>query len=310
MNKVIEVQNLTKDYGDGRGIFNIDLTVMQGEMFGFVGTNGAGKTTTIRHMMGFLKPDSGKTLVKGMDAWKCASEIKRYIGYVPGEIAFPDLPSGIEFLKLQAEMIGLHDMSYANELIERLQLDPSADLRRMSKGMKQKTALVAALMGDPEIILLDEPTTGLDPLMRQAFLDIIHLEHQKGKTIFMSSHMFEELETTCDRVALIDRGKIGNIVSMTEIKYRSNAEYKIEFNKRSDYRDFQTIPYNIVRNQAEYSQVTVSIPRQDVQKLFADLTNYDVKFIAEIPYTLEKYFKESLVNKKKKENKNVQQTVI
>ena len=310
MNKVIEVQNLTKDYGDGRGIFNIDLTVMQGEMFGFVGTNGAGKTTTIRHMMGFLKPDSGKTLVKGMDAWKCASEIKRYVGYVPGEIAFPDLPSGIEFLKLQAEMIGLQDMSYANELIERLQLDPSADLRRMSKGMKQKTALVAALMGDPEIILLDEPTTGLDPLMRQAFLDIIHLEHQKGKTIFMSSHMFEELETTCDRVALIDGGKIGNIVSMTEIKYRPNVEYKIEFHKKSDYRDFQTFPYNIIRNQAEYSQVTVSILRQDVQKLFADLTSYDVKFIAEVPYTLEKYFKESLINKKKKENKHVQQTVI
>ena len=270
-------------------------------MFGYIGTNGAGKTTTIRHMMGFLKPDSGRVCIKNLDAWKYASEIKKYIGYVPGEIAFPDLPNGIDFLKSQAELIGLKDLSYANGLIERLQLDPSANLRRMSKGMKQKTALVAALMADPEIILLDEPTTGLDPLMRVAFLDIVQEEHRKGKTIFMSSHLFEELELTCDRVAQIDNGRIVDVVEMDRIRACPTAEYKIEFNKRSDYRMFLEKGFSVVREQPQYSQITVRIPRPAIQQLLLALAEADVKFVAEVPYTLERYFKEKLAISQNKE---------
>ena len=152
-------------------------------MLGFVGTNGSGKTTTIRSILGFIKPTDGTAYVNGLSSWEHSSEIVKNIGYVPGEIAFPDLKTGIDFLKSQAEFLGLKDMSYANQLIERLQLDPRANLKRMSKGMKQKTALVAALMADLPIIILDEPTTGLDPLMRVAFLDILKEEHAKGKTI-------------------------------------------------------------------------------------------------------------------------------
>lgn len=185
---VIECRKLTKDFGDGRGIFDLDLRIEEGEMVGFVGTNGSGKTTTIRNMLGFLKPSGGYVGIRGLSSWEHASEIAKNIGYVPGEIAFPDLKTGIDFLRCQADFLGLRDMSYANELIERLQLDPRANLKRMSKGMKQKTALVAALMNHAPILLLDEPTTGLDPLMRMAFLDIIREEHQNGKTIFMSSH--------------------------------------------------------------------------------------------------------------------------
>ena len=184
---VIEIKGLTKDYGDGRGIFDINLKIEQGEMLGFVGTNGSGKTTTIRSILGFIKPTDGTAYVNGLSSWEHSSEIVKNIGYVPGEIAFPDLKTGIDFLKSQAEFLGLKDMSYANQLIERLQLDPRANLKRMSKGMKQKTALVAALMADLPIIILDEPTTGLDPLMRVAFLDILKEEHAKGKTIFISS---------------------------------------------------------------------------------------------------------------------------
>ena len=308
MKQVIEFSNVTKNYGHGRGIFDISLGVYEGEMFGFVGTNGAGKTTTIRHMMGFLKQDSGKVTVKGMDAWEDSSAIKKYIGYVPGEIAFPDLSSGTEFIKSQAELLGVKDMSRANNLIEKLQLDPSANLRRMSKGMKQKTALVAALMADPEIIVLDEPTTGLDPLMRVAFMDIVKEEHTRGKTVFMSSHMFEELQTTCDKVALIDNGKIADIVDMNLITDRPDVRYKIEFNKKSDYRDFFSSGYSVIRDQPQYSQVTVSLPRQNIKKLFVDLSSYDVKFISEVPYTLEKYFKDKLAQQKNtiKEQENVQ----
>lgn len=295
---VIEIKDLTKDYGNNQGIFNINLNIEQGEMIGFVGTNGSGKTTTIRNIMGFIKPTSGQVLVNNKSSWEHASEIVKYIGYVPGEIAFPDLKTGIDFLKCQAEFLNMKNMDYANELIERLQLDPRANLKRMSKGMKQKTALVAALMNDAPIIILDEPTTGLDPLMRVTFLDIIKEEHKKGKTIFMSSHMFEELETTCDRVALINDGHIIDVVNMDEIRNRPIKDFKIEFKSTDDYKNFLKEKYTITRKQKQYNQVTISINAKETGELLKTLKNYDVKFISEIPYTLEKHFKKVLLEKK------------
>lgn len=298
MKNVIEIRDLTKDYGAGRGIFNENLDIREGEMVGFVGTNGSGKTTTIRNILGFIRPTSGSVKVNGLSSWENASEIAELVGYVPGEIAFPDLPNGIDFLKCQAEFYGLKDMTYANELIERLQLDPRANLKRMSKGMKQKTALVAALMNDAPIIILDEPTTGLDPLMRVIFLDIIKKEHEKGKTIFMSSHMFEELETTCDRVALINDGHIIDVADMNDIRRRPVKDFKIEFNSDADYKKFQKTGYEIVRLQDEYDQVTIRIAVERTGELLKTLTGYDVKFISELPYTLEKHFKQILIEKK------------
>ena len=298
MKDVIEIRDLTKDYGAGRGIFNENLDIREGEMVGFVGTNGSGKTTTIRNILGFIRPTSGSVKVNGLSSWENASEIAKLVGYVPGEIAFHDLPNGIDFLKCQAEFYGLKDMTYANELIERLQLDPRANLKRMSKGMKQKTALVAALMNDAPIIILDEPTTGLDPLMRVTFLDIIKKEHEKGKTIFMSSHMFEELETTCDRVALINDGHIIDVADMNDIRRRPVKDFKIEFNSDADYKKFQKAGYEIVRLQDEYDQVTIRIAVERTGELLKTLTGYDVKFISELPYTLEKHFKQILIEKK------------
>ena len=297
---LIEIKNLTKDYGNNQGIFNINLNIEKGEMVGFVGTNGSGKTTTIRNIMGFIKPTSGEVKVNGLSSYEHASEISKLIGYVPGEIAFPDLPTGIDFLKCQAEFLNLKNMDYANELIERLQLDPRANLKRMSKGMKQKTALVAALMNDAPIIILDEPTTGLDPLMRDTFLDIIKNEHSKGKTIFMSSHMFEELETTCDKVALISDGHIIDVVNMNDIRNRPVKEFKIEFNNKDDYQKFQKEKYEIIRLQDQYNQVTIKIKTTETGKLLTTLCNYNVKFVSEIPYTLERHFKEILLKKEEK----------
>lgn len=298
MDEVIVIENLTKDYGNNQGIFDINLTIKKGEMVGFVGTNGSGKTTTIRNILGFVKPTSGHVYVNGLESWKNASEIAKHVGYVPGEIAFPDLKTGTEFLKSQADFYGLKDMSYANELIEKLQLDPRANLKRMSKGMKQKTALVAALMNDAPIIILDEPTTGLDPLMRVTFLDIIKEEHKKGKTIFMSSHMFEELETTCDRVALINDGHIIDVVNMDDIRNHPIKDFKIEFKSTDDYKNFLKEKYTITRKQKQYNQVTISINAKETGELLKTLKNYDVKFISEIPYTLEKHFKKVLLEKK------------
>lgn len=299
MEDIVVVQNLTKDYGDGKGVFDLNFTIKKGEVLGFVGANGAGKTTTIRHIMGFLKPDTGNITIHGLDAYIDSEKTKKYIGYVPGEIAFPDLKTGTEFLKSQAEFLGLKDMSFANYLTQKLQLDTTANLKRMSKGMKQKTALVSAFMNDPEILILDEPTTGLDPLMRLAFLDILEKEKVKGKTILISSHLYEELEKVCDRVALIDKGRIINITDMNDVKNRPQTDFKIEFNSSKDFESFRKLDYKIIRIQEKFNQVTISVEKENIQKLLKDLTAYDVKFIAEVKYTLEKHF----INITKKENK-------
>lgn len=298
----IVIENLTKDYGKGRGIFDLNLKIKKGEMMGFVGTNGSGKTTTIRCLLGYIKATSGQCLILGKESWQHASEIASRVGYVPGEIGFPDLPSGTAFLKSQADFFGIKDLSYANELIKKLQLDPRANLKRMSKGMKQKTALVAALMNNAEVLILDEPTTGLDPLMRDAFIEIIKEEHKKGKTIFMSSHMFNEMETTCDRVALINNGHLIDIVDMDEIRNRKVKDFKIEFNNERDYNAFKKLRYKVIRDQQQYNQVTINIKNEKVSQLFKDLKQMDVKFISEVKYTLEKHFQKVLREQKEKTN--------
>lgn len=302
MEEVIIARNLTKDYGNGRGIFDLNFTVKKGEAFGFVGTNGSGKTTTIRHIMGFLKPQSGSVQVLGLDAWKDACEIKKHVEYVPGEIAFPDLPTGTAFLKNQAELLKIKDLSYANYIIEKLQLDTSANLKRMSKGMKQKTAIVSALMANKDILILDEPTTGLDPLMRISFMELIKEEKAKGKTILMSSQMFNELEEICDRVALIFNGRIVDIADVNKLKNLDYKTLKIEFNTRQDYLKFKRLKYKIVRDQEKYNQVTVKIQDEKINQLFKTLKNYSLKFISETKYDLEKYFKEKLMEKKEEKN--------
>lgn len=299
---LIEIKNVTKDYGNGRGVFDISLEIEKGEVFGFVGTNGAGKTTAIRQLMGFLQPKSGSCSIGGLDCWNNSAEIKKSIGYVPGEIAFPDAPTGSEFLKRQAELLGLKDLSYAETIIKKLQLDPTAGLKRMSKGMKQKTAIVAAFMADSEILILDEPTTGLDPLMRSEFVDILNAEKAKGKTIFMSSHMFEEVEETCDKVALIKEGKIISVVSTDEIKYNKNKTYKIEFGTQDDYRRFANENFDFSEKRDSQNQVLVDVNDRDINTFTKILRGYNVAFITEIKYTLEKYFNSFY----KEEQNNVQ----
>ena len=298
---LIEVKNLTKDYGSGKGVFHENLVINQGEMIGFVGTNGSGKTTTIRSILGFIKPTEGHCYVNGLESWSHQAEIAQLVGYVPGEIAFPDLKTGINFLKSQSEFLGMKNFDYANQLIERLQLDPRANLKRMSKGMKQKTALVAALMNDQPIIILDEPTTGLDPLMRDAFLEIIEEEHKKGKTIFMSSHMFNEMEQTCDKVALISDGIIIDIVDMKDIRERKVTDFKIEFKNSESYQKFKENDFKIIRDQKKFNQVTISIEKTKINDLFKALKGLDIKFVSEVKYTLEKHFNQ-IMEEKNKEN--------
>lgn len=289
---IISVKNLTKDYGQGRGIFDVSFDIPKGATFGYCGTNGSGKTTTIRHIMGFLKPDKGEVKVKGLDAYKNAEDIMPYIGYVPGEIAFPDVETGTEFLNIQASMFGITDMSKAEEVINALQLDPTANLRRMSKGMKQKTALVAAFMRQPEILLLDEPTTGLDPLMRKAFIDLIKEEKAKGTTIFMSNHMFDELEETCDYVAFIKDGHIIDIVDMKEIHSRPFREYEVVFSDDESYKEADTSQVEVLERDERKRRIVVKVDLYKTDGMIRELRKRNIKSIIERQYTLEKYFLE------------------
>lgn len=268
---IIRIEGLTKDYEQGRGVFDLDFHVKRGECFGYVGTNGSGKTTTIRNIMGFIRSDRGKAFVKGMDSWENATEIKRHVSYVPGEIAFPPLPTGMHFLKKQAEYLGLTDLRYMEELLELFRLDPSADLARMSKGMKQKTAIVAALMGDREILILDEPTTGLDPLMREVFIDLVNREKKRGKTIFISDHIFEEVDELCDRTAFIKDGRIIDIVDMDELREQYKSTFRVGFNDGGD-------------------ELTMTLGRGEAGRLFERISGRDVKYISEESYSLEDYF--------------------
>ena len=287
----IKMHNVSKDYGHGRGIYDVNLEILQGEVFGFVGTNGAGKTTTIRHMMGFLKPDRGHSIIKGMDCWHAAADIKRHVGYIPGEIAFPDAPTGTDFLKRQAQLLGLKNLDYAYRIIDILQLDPTANLRRMSKGMKQKTAITAAFMADPEILILDEPTTGLDPLMRVGFVDLLNEEKKKGKTIFMSTHLFEEVENTCDKVALIKDGRVIAVKATAEIRHNQNKSFKLEFLTYEDYARFIALPDIGFEEKREVQlQVVVQVNDKDINAFLSILKDYPIKFMRENKYTLEQYF--------------------
>lgn len=302
---VINVSHLTKDYGRGRGVFDISFKIPRGVTFGYCGTNGAGKTTTLRHIMGFLKPMKGQVTVNGLDAWENAEKIKKFIGYLPGEIAFPQVANGSEFLKIQAEMLNLKDMSKAERIINALQLDPTANLKRMSKGMKQKTALVAAFMHSPDIILLDEPTTGLDPLMREAFKNIIREEQARGATIMMSNHMFDELEETCDYVAFIKDGHIVDIVDMKEIKERPLKDYMITFKSVDDFNRFkQEATVKCLECDEKTLTVTCQINKNDTDAFLNRLSNYQVSLLKEKLFNLERFFMENIAGGMKDEQSN------
>ena len=297
----IEINNVTKKYKKGRGIFDITFKVPRGKTFGYCGTNGAGKTTTLRTIMGFIKPDSGYVKVNGMDAWKDAEKIKNLIGYLPGEIAFPPLESGSDFLKSQATMVGLEDMSKAEKIINMMQLDPTANLKRMSKGMKQKTAIVAAFMTSRDILILDEPTTGLDPLMREAFVTLIKEEKARGTTIIMSNHMFDELEETCDYVGFIKDGHIIDIVDMENIHDRAFREYTIRFQTHEDYEAFNVKPYEVLYDVGDKDTYVIKVQTTETDNLFKELSKHNVRSIKEVQYTLEQYFLENVIGGKKDE---------
>ena len=213
--KIIEVEHLTRDYGGGRGVFDVSFQVAAGEVFGFLGPNGAGKTTTIRHLMGFLKAKEGGCRINGLDCFRDREKVQQMLGYLPGEISFFDDMTGVEFLDFVSGYRKDKGESRRKELMDMFDLNPHGKIKKMSKGMKQKVGIVAAFMHDLQILILDEPTSGLDPLMQNRFIELVEAEREKGKTILMSSHMFEEVERTCHRIGIIRAGKL---VAMDQVE--------------------------------------------------------------------------------------------
>lgn len=284
---VIEIRQLTKDYGNNRGIFEVSLSVKKGEVFGFLGPNGAGKSTTIRHLMGFIQADQGSCQINGLDYLRDHARIQQTVGYLPGEIAFMDDMTGLEFIKFMAKMKGMTDLTRAYELIERFEFNPEGKIKKMSKGMKQKIGIICAFMHDPELLILDEPSSGLDPLMQNRFIELVLEEKQRGKTIFMSSHIFEEIERTCDRTAMIKDGRLISIEELQTLKASKHKTYQITFATQELAEQF--MDEGVECKQVESTVIKV-VPRNNLNYLLATLSRYDIINLDITKPTLEELF--------------------
>ena len=299
---LIEINDLTKDYKNNRGLFSVSINLKKGEFCGLIGENGAGKSTLMRLIMGFIKPDSGRILIAGLDPFKSQEEVKQYLSYVPGEINYPDLQKGNDFLKLQAELDPSFNKEKANYLINKLQLDITAYPKRMSKGMKEKMAIVNALAKDKDMYLLDEPTTGLDPLMREAFLEILEEEKKNGKAIFMSSNTFEEVERVCDRVIYISEGKVVSDIDINGVKKQDLRIFKAKFAGTEYFSHEKTSSYFFKANE-ENKEIFYIVKRSDINKLIKKLSDLNITNMSEYNFSLKEYidFKLEQQNGKKEE---------
>lgn len=286
----IEVSHLTKDYGSGRGVFDVSLEVERGECFGFLGPNGAGKTTTIRHLMGFSRPQAGTVAIHGQDCWTRSAELQRTVGYLPGEIALPAGMTGTAFLRMMERMRGVRNDEHLRMLLDTFRLDPDIPTREMSLGVKRKIAVITAFMHDPDILILDEPTSGLDPVMQQVFIDYVLWEKGRGKTVFLSSHLFNEVDATCDRIAIIKDGRIVSQFESNEFHQRGDRFYQVTFGSDDAYRAFAALPYEFAARSPERRRAKVHVNDARVNQLIADLAEADVTDFEEIPFTLEDYF--------------------
>lgn len=229
MESIIETKNLTKVYGHNTALDNLTLTVRRGEILGYLGPNGAGKTTTIRLLLGLIKPTNGHTLLFGHDAWQNGATLHKRIAYVPGETSLWPQLTGAETLRFLANLHGSTDKAYQQELIQKFHFDPHKKVRSYSKGNRQKIALIAALATKAELLIFDEPTSGLDPVMAKVFRDEVRAARANQQTVFLSSHMLEEVEELCDRVGVLREGKLAELGTLNELRHLSALTVEATF---------------------------------------------------------------------------------
>lgn len=284
---MILVDNMSKVYTNGKGVFDLDFTVSEGEVFGFLGPNGAGKTTTIRVLLGFTNTSKGGCSINGLDCRRKAAEIQNMLGYVPGEIAFFDNMTGDQFLRFMADMRGTRDTKLRDKLIEQFELETEGKIRKMSKGMKQKLGLVAAFMHDPSILILDEPTSGLDPLMQRRFIELIMEEKKRGKTILMSSHLFDEVDRTCERAAIIREGRIVAMEDIASLKSSLRKSYLVSVAASADLEKIKAsgLEYKLLDDRRV--EIFVS---DDYSKMLSTLADCNVTSLDASAQSLEQIF--------------------
>ncbi|HHW92836.1 MAG TPA: ABC transporter ATP-binding protein [Firmicutes bacterium] len=225
---VIETKKLTKFFGRHAALQGVDLTVREGEVYGFIGPNGAGKTTTIRILLGLLQKSGGEARLFGCDPWRDAVALHQRLAYVPGDVTlWPNLTGG-EVIDFLSRLHGKVNPSRRQELLDRFQLDPKKKCRSYSKGNRQKVALISAFASEAELFILDEPTSGLDPLMKLIFQECIYEIKKQGKTVFLSSHILAEVEALCDRVGIIRQGKIVETGTLEELRHLTRTTVTVE----------------------------------------------------------------------------------
>ncbi len=283
----ILIDRLTKSYGKQRGIQNIDLTVERGEVFGFLGPNGAGKTTTIRLLIGLLRPTGGAAKIFGRDCWARPGRVHRDVAFIPGDLRLYEQLGVMEFLRFMARLHGGVKRGRIEGLAERLELDLRRQIRHLSKGNRQKVGLVQALMHEAPLLILDEPSSGLDPLMEVVFLQLLREERAAGRTVFLSSHNLSEVERVCDRVAVIRDGKLVMVEQVEALKANRVREMTITFRQPIDPRTFESD--GIVMLERSERRIRISV-RGDLNPLIRTLAQYDVQDLAIREPSLEDIF--------------------
>lgn len=285
---VIETKGLTVYYGRHRGILDVDLTVQKGEVFGFLGPNGAGKTTTQRVLMDIIRPTAGEAHMLGKNCQKEGVEARDRVGYLPGELSFYENMKAHQFFNMYYSLQKNNsDPHYWQELADRLDLDTSRRIREYSRGNKQKVGVVTAFMNKPELLILDEPTTGLDPLVQQTVMDLVREANQAGASIFFSSHILPEVEAVCDRVGIIREGQL---VATERVEDLTRQQFKrVRFCFASQPPDDTFNQDGVTILERDDHRVTLEI-RQQLEKVMETAASYGITDIDTIPISLEEIF--------------------
>ncbi|MFC5447700.1 ABC transporter ATP-binding protein [Paenibacillus aestuarii] len=284
---IIQAHQLTKHYGKVKALDGIDLEVREGEVFGFIGPNGAGKSTTIRILLGLLRKTQGEISLFGGDPWHDAVALHPRLAYVPSDVSlWPNLTGG-EVIDLMAKLRGSINSRRRAELIERFAFDPSKRCRTYSKGNRQKVAIISALVSEVDLFILDEPTTGLDPLMEAVFQECVRELKKEGKTIFLSSHILAEVEKLCDRVSIIKDGKIIEAGTLAELRHFTRTAFVVETEKQVDGLSHIDGVYQVENDGV---RIHFNADASALSRIMAFLAPFGVRAITCSPPTLEELF--------------------
>jgi ABC-2 type transport system ATP-binding protein len=287
MNTVIDIMGLDKAFGRTRALDNLNLSVAEGEVHGFLGPNGAGKTTTIRILLGLLRADAGTARLLGGDPWRDVASLHGRLAYVPGDVSLWPTLSGGEIIDMVARMRGGLDSRRRANLLERFNLDPTKKARTYSKGNRQKVALIAALSSDVELLLLDEPTAGLDPLMEATFRECIREERERGRSVLLSSHILAEVEALCDRISIIRDGHVVETGTLAELRHLTRTTVIAEVAEVPP--GLGDLP-GVHELDIQGSRVQCDVDGDHLGEVLRALSAYGIRSLVSRPLTLEQLF--------------------